>query len=324
MTQRLAVLLLVPALVAGQKSPPRRAHHALVYDEANARVLLSGGSTPNGGQCCTFFNDLWSFDGKEWTELPSSGPMMSGMRLVWDSRAKQVVSFGGFSHDNQPMSDLRVLRAGAWTTHGPNGPVPSAEGGFVYDSARGRFIAFGGSGGQGQANSATWAFANGTWTEVETIAPPPRQAMAMAYDERRGVAVMFGGMGIGAPPTPPPSFGDTYEFRTRWRKINYSGERPSPRHSAGFAYDAKRGRMILFGGIDAKGFRGDTWSWDGERWTKLLDESPTGPEPRGMGYLAYDKKRDRVVLFGGRKGWPDGDLNDTWEFDGKAWKRVGR
>jgi hypothetical protein len=42
-----------------------------------------------------------------------------------------------------------------------------------------------------------------------------------------------------------------------------------------------------------------------------------------MGQLAYDRRRDRVVLFGGRKGWPDGDLNDTWEWDGATWRRIG-
>ena len=54
------------------------------------------------------------------------------------------------------------------------------------------------------------------------------------------------------------------------------------------------------------------------RWSRLAD---TGPEPRAMGFLAYDKARDRVVLFGGRKGWPD-DLADTWEWDGSTWRRV--
>ena len=86
------------------------------------------------------------------------------------------------------------------------------------------------------------------------------------------------------------------------------------------AYDSKRGLVILFGGLGNDGFLGDTWSWDGTKWTRLAE---TGPEPRGMGYLAYDKRRDRVVLFGGRKGYPDGDLNDTWEWDGTRWQRVG-
>jgi hypothetical protein len=38
--------------------------------------------------------------------------------------------------------------------------------------------------------------------------------------------------------------------------------------------------------------------------------------------MAYDKQRDRIVLFGGRAG-PGADLNDTWEWDGTAWRRIG-
>ena len=38
-----------------------------------------------------------------------------------------------------------------------------------------------------------------------------------------------------------------------------------------------------------------------------------------MGQLAYDAKRDRLVLFGGRAGYPNGDLQDTWEWDGSKW-----
>jgi len=40
-----------------------------------------------------------------------------------------------------------------------------------------------------------------------------------------------------------------------------------------------------------------------------------------MGYMAYDKYRDRVVLFGGCLGWPNG-ANDSWEWDGKRWKEI--
>jgi hypothetical protein len=64
--------------------------------------------------------------------------------------------------------------------------------------------------------------------------------------------------------------------------------------------------------------KGDTWEWDGKKWKKLAD---TGPLPRAMGYMAYDKKRDKVVLFGGRRGWPN-DVNDTWEWDGREWKEI--
>ena len=76
--------------------------------------------------------------------------------------------------------------------------------------------------------------------------------------------------------------------------------------------------MILFGGMADGKMQNDTWAWNGHEWKKLAD---TGPAPRAMGYMAYDSKRDRVVLFGGRLGWPN-DANDTWEWDGMKWMEV--
>ncbi len=62
----------------------------------------------------------------------------------------------------------------------------------------------------------------------------------------------------------------------------------------------------------------DTWGWDGTTWRKLAEN---GPPSRTMGYMAYDKHRDRTVLFGGRLGWPN-DTNDTWEWNGSQWSEV--
>jgi hypothetical protein len=44
------------------------------------------------------------------------------------------------------------------------------------------------------------------------------------------------------------------------------------------------------------------------------------PSPRNHSALAFDRARDRIVLFGGH----DGELvfGDTWEFDGQAWALV--
>ncbi len=130
----------------------------------------------------------------------------------------------------------------------------------------------------------------------------------MVFDAKRGRTVVFGGMGTAPEGQRPPTLGDTWEYDgSVWKQIQAAG--PSPRMGAGAAYDSRRGRVILFGGMGESGFSGETWSWDGSEWKKLSD---TGPAPRGMGYVTYDKARDRVVLFGGRKGWPNGDLADTW------------
>ncbi len=318
----LALAMTASAPPSPVTAPPKRAHHALVYDEAAGRVLLTGGSSPHvNGDCCAFFNDLWAFDGMRWIALQSSGDPMSGMRLAFDPSAGRVVSFGGYSN-RRSRSDLRALDDGMWKALGQHDAMPAAEPGFVYGSRRHTFVAFGGSAGRGQAHADTWTFDGVRWNKIAAAGPPARQGHVMAFDDKRGRTVVFGGTGAATPPNPPPALGDTWEFDgQRWTQID-AGPGPSPRHSAGVAFDSRRGLVIIFGGMDASGFLADTWAWDGHAWVRLA-QSPTGPEPRAMGYLAYDKKRDRVVLFGGRKGWPN-DLNDTWEWDGTSWRRVGQ
>jgi hypothetical protein len=299
--------LSVFATPADTLTPHRRAHHALGYDEAGRRVLLTGGSTPiDGGQRFVFFDDLWAFDGSGWKQLGSSGKKSSGSRLAFDRVAKRMVSFGGY--DGRSLGDLRALEGDTWRDIGQHTEMPAAEPGFVYDSRRNRFVAFGGSSGPGRVHGDTWELEGTTWKRISGTGPAARQAHVMIYDERRGRTVVFGGMGQGPMGQRPPMLGDTWELDGAvWTERREAG--PGARSGAGAAYDSKRGLVIIFGGVGSEGFFGDTWSWDGSVWRKLAD---SGPEPRGMGYLAYDAQRDRVVLFGGRKGWPDGDLNDTW------------
>ena len=304
-------------------APPKRAHHELVYDRQRQRVLLTGGNSPiASGESHTSFNDLWAFDGKRWEALPSSGLEVWGMRLAFDTRRQRVLSFGGINN-RRAISDVRVLEKDAWTTLGQHSDMPAAEAGFVYDSRRDRFVAFGGTLGDGSAYGDTWEFAGSTWTKVATQSPPARQGHAMVFDERRGRTVIFGGTGPYKEDQRPPRLGDVWEFDGRRWSAREFANGPGPRTSPGATYDSKRRVTIIFGGVDGSGFLGDLWAWTGVEWRKLAGASSAGPVPRAMGQLAYDQRRDRVVLFGGRKGWPDGDLNDTWEWDGATWRRIG-
>ena len=63
------------------------------------------------------------------------------------------------------------------------------------------------------------------------------------------------------------------------------------------------------------------WAWDGKKW-ELLSES--GPRARAFGGVAYDQKRNKVILHGGRS-WQGDKLTrekDLWEWDGRQWQRV--
>lgn len=295
--------------------PPKRAHHELVYDEASKAILLTAGSTPlNGGESYAFYNDLWRFDGTKWKKLGIAGDQRSGIRMAYDTKRNKLFSFGGFAN-NQSLADLRVMENGEWKTLSNDTAMKAAEPGFVYDTDRDKLIAFGGSAGRGLVNDNTWEWDGSSWKKFESPGPEGRQGFVMTYDQKRKKTVVFGGMdGVGK------LFNDdVWEFDgVRWEKIPGNGTGPGPRLSAGFTYDSKGGRMLIFGGISNQISRADTWSWDGQQWEKLADQ---GPPARVMGYMAYDKHRDRVVLFGGRREWPN-DVNDTWEWDGSEWREV--
>jgi hypothetical protein len=83
------------------------------------------------------------------------------------------------------------------------------------------------------------------------------------------------------------------------------------------AYDAARGRTVLFGGVDQNGApQSDTWEWDGTVWTSVITNSP------GARYghaLAFDAARQRTVLFGGYASTAMPAMQDTWEYDGTTW-----
>ncbi|HEX6314037.1 MAG TPA: hypothetical protein VFZ73_04225 [Gemmatimonadaceae bacterium] len=318
--RQLALLALTATTVVAQ-TPPRRAHHSLVYDAAGKRVLLWGGSSPHeNGDCCAFFNDLWAFDGTRWTSLGESGARVSGVGLAYDARQNRVVAFGGYTpgpSGGVSIGDIRTLENDTWKVHGQHPEITAAEPGFVYDIQRQRFVTFGGSGGRGLAHGQLWEWDGTSWHRATAEGPRARQAHVMVFDSRRNRMVVFGGMGTISAGQPPERFGDTWEFDGRtWQQFQVAG--PPARAAAGATFDSKRGVVVIFGGMTDSGMLGDTWAWNGAEWRKLAD---SGPDARAMGHLAYDAHRDRVVLFGGRKGWPN-DLNDTWEWDGTAWHRV--
>jgi hypothetical protein len=145
--------------------------------------------------------------------------------------------------------------------------------------------------------------------------PGPRFGHEMVYDEARGVTILFGGFGQDGIPK-----GDTWLWDGEaWQLATTDG--PSPRKWAAAAYDSRRAVVVLHGGREGEGRSGlslsDTWIWDGHNWTEVRGEGPT---PRDHHRAAYDKARDRVILFG---GWNGESLErDTWEWDGSQWERV--
>ncbi len=93
------------------------------------------------------------------------------------------------------------------------------------------------------------------------------------------------------------------------------------------AHDEARGRVVLVGmHVDSErdtASRGETWEWDGSRWTH--HDSAAQPPPRNGLAIAYDAARENTVLFGGGMVVPYsgfGLSDDTWQWDGVRWTEV--
>jgi len=189
----------------------------------------------------------------------------------------------------------------------------------TYDADRGRVILYGGADASSVTeNTWEWDGDRRRWQRLSTDGPGPRTFPAFAFHERAHHAVLFGGNRVlfGKPDDTGTFLNDTWIWqRGRWSRIDVPG--PPPRAEAAVTYDRRRERVLLFGGYyrAASGTvrLGDTWEWDGQRWIQMAAD---GPSPRNGAALAYDARRERVVLFGGSGASPE-----TWEWDGARWTR---
>jgi len=184
---------------------------------------------------------------------------------------------------------------------------------MVFDSSRGQTILFGGVNADGYFHD-TWAWNGGHWRLLTQTGPSGRSEPSMAYDSRRHRIVLFGGyvQGVFA--------SDTWEWDGKgWTQK--SGASPSARVGCACAYDPRHRKVILFGGTtqsNTAGSTGETWGWNGSRWTLLTS---VGPDPRMYAHMAYDSKRRQMILFGGSTD--SGKLlGDTWTWNGHVWKRM--
>ena len=108
---------------------------------------------------------------------------------------------------------------------------------------------------------------------------------------------------------------------TRWELITAAG--PPGRVNGAAAYDVRRGRAVVSGGVrkpadgGAYAVVGDTWEDDQKGWHRLADITPRDHQS------LVETSGGNVMMYGGigasRSGpWP----SDTWLLENDAWRRV--
>ncbi|MFN7973004.1 MAG: patatin-like phospholipase family protein [Acidobacteriota bacterium] len=261
-----------------------------VYDSNRRTLVVFGGQGPDHGHEGPYYSDTWEYDGTSWKMIVSASgvvPARYAPAFAFDSNSGLAMMFGGLHGDK--LNDTWMYDGRTWLPV-ESSPRPPAryEHSMIFDKRRGRFVLFGGMGVESALND-TWEFLDEGW--AKRPAPPqgltPRFGQAMVWDEGRARAMLFGGQ-------------DQVADDSENEKLRALGERPT-------ATPRLRSRFV-----------GDMWAYDGQAWAPV--EMPArSPEARMYHSMAYDSRRDRVVVIGG--SGEGGYVADIWIEAEGIWMR---
>lgn len=329
----------------GGTAPSTRNDPAVVYDDANNRLILFGGN--NG---TVKLNDVWELDltTNVYTQLSSitgTAPSVRELALAcYDPVFDRMIIFGG--RDATTAAGVRTdifqldLTDGAeaWTdlteAAGSRNLGVWSNGIAVYDPLHSAIVYATGMDESLYETRQAFAFD----LSVDNVARPyglflnnglnGRDAMAYAYNPDRRETLAMGGYR-------DPEVGDLFNgdhtseiwlydhANSYWyQPIRDSIFAMPPREGASACYDTARNRFLIFGGFTGNDTANnyhynDTWEVkaDANGVYRLTRLNPTGTKPsaRWLQATVYDITNDRMIMFGGDAAGTY--QNDTWELD---------
>jgi N-acetylneuraminic acid mutarotase len=331
-----------------KNAPPYRGYPASWIDSSNNLYLFGGNRFYVG-----LHNDLWKFDGKNWTWIagckerdckgsygtkgvadPANFPGARTAAFSCIDSSYNVYLFGGYGYgiqiDYGYLNDLWKFDGANWTwisgsdredrkgNYGQKGipaesNMPGARGGaFLWTDSSNNLYLFGGdgygsSGARGLLNDL-WKFDGANWTWI-------------SGSNSRNQPGNYGQKGIPAESNMPGARGGAFLWTDSSNNLYLFG---------GFGY----GPSSQFGMI---GELNDLWKFDGANWAwisgsnsrnqpgvygdKGVPDSENAPGARSY-FAAWVDSLDNLYIFGGwgyatstTEGW----LNDLWKFNGEVW-----
>jgi hypothetical protein len=301
---------------------PKVFQHNMTYDPSRAVTVLYGGRTAAGH--ADPIGDTWEWDGQSWTRIeigPTTPPppVLGGM--AYDPERMKVIRHGGVT---APNDTVEVGATWEWDgqswTQIADGFIRGGHS-LLFDTVRGRMLAFGGSSTSNTSPSpGTWEFDDGQWNPITTEGPSARFPFnkALVWDAFRNVGVLYGGAA-----SPSTWFDDSWEWDgVQWAQVNIPG--PGPRGMHAMAYDAKRRKVVLFGGY-RDCFRceiNETWEYGLAPLQLTLDPQENGMvRIRWTGEAPPYQLQSRASLIAGgwqNEGAPTDTLSATPPTDGTA------
>jgi hypothetical protein len=238
------------------------------------------------------------------------------------------------SYDGTALYDsysLRILEpdAGAPCTDMNNAPNLYDDHSMVYDPVIRSVVLNGGNCSKnGPPLDRLWEAQDPyTWENYLSLSTqgPTRNGAATVWDPINERAILFGGLDgsdnakadlwmldVGVAATVDAGMTNAY----RWIKITTTGNSPSPRSHAAFAFDFRHNVAVLYGGLANETSLTDVWNFDvvTNEWTQIQVQDPEGDgnPAAARATIAYDPWTGDM-----RAGGADHD----WIWNGRSFKR---
>ncbi len=286
-----------------ERGPSARVDATVVYDSARKKILVFGGMDQTG----EYLHDLWEWDGLAWKQLASApSTLLSGGLGTYDTARHRLVvaawlstwewdASTGWVEGPKPLSDMSIHNRVIAFDEKRSVSVM-----VIFDTVY--------LGTPGPVS--TYEYDGTAWKKLAITGPTRREDATMTYDASRRTILLHGG----TEPQTIKTLKDTWELDgTSW--VHIADSSPELGHPS-LAYDVPHQRALL---LTTNG-QSRTWAFDSvlKQWAPL----PLGaPASHYLGGLAYDAKRDKVVLFGGQDTIAFDPSPDTWEFDGARWAK---
>lgn len=247
------------------RGPVGRLDAQLAWDATGKRLVLFGGRQLTREHASIFLRDTWTFDGTEWTRVDTAGP---GPRLhgamAHDASRGALLLHGGASAEEM-LRDSWAWREGRWqpvaltaTENSLGNSLSTTSAGTllllaVRDTTPGCI---------GRRRAAMYLVRGDSLVPTGGDRGPCFSPQAPATTTGDGV-LLFAGWNGSEASVPAETW---HWSRSGWRRLEGS---PSKRRGASMAWDARRGRAVLYGGEGEQGLLADVWEWDGTRWSEV-------------------------------------------------------
>jgi hypothetical protein len=153
---------------------------------------------------------------------------------------------------------------------------------------------------------------SGAPTPMASLPPPlpdRRDAEAMGFDSVHNDVLVFGGDSVGVGPT--PGFDDQWALDAGgWHELHPSLSPPAGAVGP-MAEDPTTGNMIMVTRAPSLAGGVETWSWDGDSWTRLADLPAPSDLVAGLAVLG-----SQLMLVSESH---DGSSTRTWLWTGSMW-----